>query len=64
MRGAARVILQHHRILRLPRKMTLQNFAQISRKQLMLHPPRKVTLELHQVLHLPRKITLMIDPDH
>ena len=26
MRGATNVILQHHRILRLPRKMTLQNF--------------------------------------
>ena len=37
MREAARVILQHHRILRLPRKMTLRNFAQISRKQLKRH---------------------------
>ena len=37
MRGATDVILQHHRILRLPRKMTLQNFAQISRKELKRH---------------------------
>ena len=37
MREAARVILQHHRILRLPRKMTLRNFSEISRKQLKRH---------------------------
>ena len=37
MRGATCVIVQTHRILRLPRKMTLQNFGQISRKQLKRH---------------------------
>ena len=37
MRGAAKVTLQHHQILRLPRKMTLQNFQEISRKQLKRH---------------------------
>ena len=37
MRGTTDGILQHHRILRLPRKMTLQNFGQISRKQLKRH---------------------------
>ena len=34
MRGATSVIVQTHQILRLPRKMTLQNFAKISRKQM------------------------------
>ena len=34
MRGVTSVIVQTHRILRLPRKMTLQSFGQISRKQL------------------------------
>ena len=37
MRGATSVIVQTHQILRLPRKMTLQNFAKISRKQLKRH---------------------------
>ena len=37
MRGATSVIFQTHQILRLPRKMTLQNFAKISRKQLKRH---------------------------
>ena len=37
MRGATSVIVQTHQILRLPRKMTLQNFGQISRKQLKRH---------------------------
>ena len=37
MRGAKSVIVQTHQILRLPRKMTLQNFAKISRKQLKRH---------------------------
>ena len=54
-----------HRILRLPRKVTLA-LHQILRLPrtvtLALHPilrlPRKVTLELHQILRLPRKVTL------
>ena len=37
MRGATSVLVQTHQILRLPRKMTLQNFAKISRKQLKRH---------------------------
>ena len=46
-----------HRILRLPRKVTLE-LHQILRR------PRKVTLALHQILRLPRKMNLMIDPWH
>ena len=37
MRGTTGGILQHHQILRLPRKMILQNFREISRKQLKRH---------------------------
>ena len=37
MRGTTGGILQHHQILRLPRKMTLQHFKEISRKQLKRH---------------------------
>ena len=37
MRGTTDGILQHHQILRLPRKMTLQHFKEISRKQLKRH---------------------------
>ena len=37
MRGATEVTLQHHQILRLPRKMNLENFAEISPKQLKRH---------------------------
>ena len=37
MREATKVTLQHHQILRLPRKMALQNFREISRKQLRRH---------------------------
>ena len=40
-----------HRILRLPRKVTLELHQ-------ILRLPRKVTLELHQVLRLPLKVTL------
>ena len=39
-----------HRILRLPRKVTLELHQ-------ILRLPRKVTLELHQILRLPRKVT-------
>ena len=46
-----------HRILRLPRKVTLALHQ-------ILRLPRKVTLELHQILRLPRKMTLMINPLH
>ena len=37
MHGTTGGILQHHQILRLPRKMTLQNSREISRKQLKRH---------------------------
>ena len=54
-----------HRILRLPRKVTiqLQQLLRLPRKvtvQLhqMLRLARKVTLQLHQILRLPRKVTL------
>ena len=40
-----------HRILRLPRKVTLALHQ-------ILRLPQKVTLALHQILHLPRKVTL------
>ena len=61
MRGATRVTLHLHQILRLPRKMNL-----------MIDPPQsfrmrgasKVNLEPHQILRLPRKMHLMIDPRH
>ena len=46
-----------HRILRLPRKVTLALHQ-------ILRLPRKVTLALHQILRLPRKVTLIIDPVH
>ena len=39
-----------HRILRLPRKVTLELHQ-------ILRLPRKVTLELHQILRLSRKVT-------
>ena len=54
-----------HRILRLPRKVTLalHQILRLPRKvTLALHQilrlPRKVTLALHQILRLPRKVTL------
>ena len=37
MRGTTSCILQHHQLLRLPRKMTLQHFKEISQKQLKRH---------------------------
>ena len=37
LRGATKVTLQHHQILRLPRKLTLQNFKEICRKQVKRH---------------------------
>ena len=46
-----------HRILRLPRKVTLALHQ-------ILRLPRKVTLALQQILRLPRKMTLMINPLH
>ena len=52
MRGATDLILQHHQMLRLPRKMTRIIY------------PRDITRQPHQILRLPRKMTLMIDLRH
>ena len=57
LRLPRKVTLQLHQILRLPRKVTLELHQ-------ILPLPRKVTLELHQILPLPRKVTLIIDPVH
>ena len=51
LRLPRKVTLQLHRILRLPRKVTLE-------RHQIVHLPRKVTLERHQIVHLPRKVTL------
>ena len=51
LRLPRKVTLQLHRILRLPRKVTLELHE-------ILRLPRKVTLELHEILRLPRKVTL------
>ena len=60
-----------HRILRLPRKVTLELHEILRLPRNVTHQlhqilrlPRKVTLELHQILRLPRKVTLIIDPLH
>ena len=52
-----KVTLRHHQMLRLPRKMTLQHHQ-------MLRLPRKVTLQDHQILRLPRKMMRIIDCRH
>ena len=51
LRLPRKVTVQLHRILRLPRKVTLE-------RHQIVHLPRKVTLERHQIVHLPRKVTL------
>ena len=51
LRLPRKVTLQLHQILRLPRKVTLE-------RHQIVHLPRKVTLERHQIMHLPRKVTL------
>ena len=51
LRLPRKVTLQLHQILRLPRKVTLE-------RHQIVHLPRKVTLERHQIVHLPRKVTL------
>ena len=51
LRLPRKVTLQLHRIRRLPRKVTLQLHR-------ILRLPRKVTLERHQIMRLPRKVTL------
>ena len=54
LRLPRKVTLQHHQILRLPRKVPLQDDE-------ILRLPRKVTLQDHQILRLPRKVTLIYD---
>ena len=56
-----------HRILRLPRKVTLalHQILRLPRKVILalhqiLRLPRKVILALHQILRLPRKVTLAL----
>ena len=51
LRLPRKVTLWHHQILRLPRKVTLRHHQ-------MLRLPRKVTLRHHQILRLPWKVTL------
>ena len=54
LRLPRKVTLQDHQILRLPRKVTLRHHQ-------MLHLPRKVTLRHHQILRLPRKVRLSLN---
>ena len=54
LRLPRKVTLRHHQILRQPRKMTLRHHQ-------MLRLPRKVTLRHHQILRLPRKVRLLLN---
>ena len=54
LRLPRKVTLRHHQILRLPRKVTLRHHQ-------MLRLPRKVTLRHHQILRLPRKVRLLLN---
>ena len=70
MRGATRVIVQTHRIVRLPRKMTLQNFRQISRKQLKRQfqcgtdPSRIRAGNRHSATRLATEVTFHAHHEH
>ena len=70
MRGATSVIVQTHQILRLPRKMTLQNFAKISRKQLKRHfqcgadPSRIREWNRHSATRLATEVTFHAHHEH
>ena len=57
LRLPRKVTLQHHQMLCLPRKVTLQHHQ-------ILCLPRKVSQQHHQMLRLPRKMTRMIDLRH
>ena len=63
MRGATRLILQLHQILRLPRKITLLIRAS-HETSCTMRGATGVTIQLHQILRLPRKLNLMINPRH
>ena len=54
LRLPRKVPLQDDEILRLPRKVTLQDHQ-------ILRLPRKVTLRHHQILRLPRKVTMLLN---
>ena len=54
LRLPRKVTLRHHQIQRLPRKVTLRHHQ-------MLRLPRKVTLRHHQILRLPRKVRLLLN---
>ena len=66
MRGATRVTLQPHQILRLPRKMNLMSWLirVTYETSFTMRGATNVTRQVHQILRLPRKMNLMIDPRH
>ena len=74
MRGATGVIAQPHRILRLPRKITLQNFSKISPKQMKRHlqcatDPRPIQCwsdkcNRHSATRLATEVTFRAQHEH
>ena len=65
MRGAKEMSLQHHQILRLPRKVTLIIDPLFTHETLFtMRGVTSVIVQSHQILRLPRKVTLIIDPLH
>ena len=70
MRGTTDGILQHYRILRLPRKLTLQTFTKISRKQLKRHfqcgtdPSRIRAGNRHSATRLATEVTFHAHHEH
>ena len=61
MRGATRVTLQPHQILRLPRKMNLM-IRVTYKTSFTMRGATRVTRQLQQIMRLPRKMNLKIDP--
>ena len=65
MRGATGVILQHHQILRLPRKVTVMTDpCHIYETLFTMRGTTGVILQHHRILRLPRKMTVMTGPRH
>ena len=69
MRGAKEMSLQHHQILRLPRKVTLiidplHTWNVIYNARSNMRGATNVIVQNHQILRLPRKMNRMIDPRH
>ena len=66
MRGATRVSVQLHQILRLPRKMNVINdlHCVTYETSFPMRGASKVTLQPHQMLRLPHKINVIDDPHH